>query len=258
MGPGNPDFLTLQAVEALNRAQVFFLPDKGAEKAELKQAREEICRRFIKTPGYRFVTVDIPTRRPATDDYQAVVDDWHARIAARYEQILLDELREGECGAFLVWGDPTLYDSTLRILDRLRSKGVAIDYEIIPGITAVQALAARHRIALNRIGEAVTITTGRKLAAGLPADADSTVVMLDGDETFAKIDAADIDIYWGANLGLDDEVLISGRLEDVADDIRKTRRAARDAKGWIMDIYLLRRADKAAIQPPRDGDREQS
>ena len=241
MGPGDPNYLTLQAVEALNRASVFFLPDKGAEKAELKTAREAICRRFIKAPGARFVSIDIPQRAPAGDDYRAVVDDWHAAIAARYAALLTSELADDGCGAFLVWGDPTLYDSTLRILDRLRAQGLAIEYEVIPGITAVQALAARHRIALNRIGEPITITTGRKLASGLPIDADSTVVMLDGDETFAKIDPADLEIYWAANLGLADEVLISGPLKDVADKISRTRRQVREAKGWVMDIYLLRR-----------------
>ena len=75
-------------------------------------------------------------------------------------------MAEGECGAFLVWGDPTLYDSTLRIIKRILSKGFALEYEVIPGITAVQALAAQHRIALNSIGEPVLITTGRRIAEG--------------------------------------------------------------------------------------------
>ncbi|ABD07870.1 precorrin-6A synthase (deacetylating) [Rhodopseudomonas palustris HaA2] len=242
MGPGGADFLTMQAIEALDRARVFFLPDKGAEKAELREVREQICRRYITQPDARFVTVDIPQRDAAADDYRATVDDWHARIAARYRQILIDELPEDGCGAFLVWGDPTLYDSSLRILDRLRADGLPIDYEIIPGISAVQALAARHRIALNRIGESVVITTGRKLGAARRV-ADDTVVMLDGDETFAKIDPTGLDIYWGAYLGMKDEILIAGRLADVASAIQRARREARESKGWIMDAYLLRRAD---------------
>ena len=78
----------------------------------------------------------------------------------------MEQMAEGECGAFLVWGDPTLYDSTLRIIRRILSKGFALEYEVIPGITAVQALAAQHRIALNSIGEPVLITTGRRIAKG--------------------------------------------------------------------------------------------
>ncbi|WP_322516734.1 precorrin-6A synthase (deacetylating) [Rhodopseudomonas palustris] len=245
MGPGGPDFLTVQAIDALNRATVFFLPDKGAEKAELREVREQICRRFITRPEIRFVTIDIPQRDAPAGDYRATVDDWHAQIAARYRQVLIDELPDDGCGAFLVWGDPTLYDSSLRILDRLRADGLPIEYEIIPGISAVQVLTARHRIPLNRIGESVTITTGRKLGAAHHA-AEDTVVMLDGDETFAKIDAGDTYIYWGAYLGMADEILIAGKLADVASDIQRVRREAREAKGWIMDAYLLRRSDGGA------------
>lgn len=239
IGPGGPDFMTVQAIDALNRAQVLFLPDKGAEKAELREVREQICRRFIAKPDYRCVTIEIPQRAAPTNDYRETVDDWHAQIAARYRQILIDALPDDGCGAFLVWGDPALYDSTLRILDRLRAEGLDVDYEIIPGISAVQVLAARHRIALNRIGESVTITTGRKLAA-VGHVVDDLVVMLDGDETFAKIDAANITIYWGAYLGMADEILIAGKLSDVAAEIQRVRREAREAKGWIMDAYLLR------------------
>jgi precorrin-6A synthase len=46
---------------------------------------------------------------------------------------------------------------------------------------------------------------------------------------------------WGAYLGTDDEVLVAGPLTEVRDEILRLRRDKRAAKGWIMDIYLLRR-----------------
>jgi precorrin-6A synthase len=155
---------------------------------------------------------------------------------------LLGELKDGETGAFLVWGDPMLYDSTIRNLDALKDAGAAIDYEVIPGITAIQALAAAHKIPLNRIAEAVTITTGRKLANGLPPGVDSVVVLLDGEDNFRRFVDQDMDIYWGAYLGTPDEILIAGKVKDVADEIHQRRSEARRANGWIMDTYLLRRA----------------
>src|SRR6185503_4924557 len=111
-------------------------------------------------------------------------------------------------------------DSTLRIMERLD-----VDVEVIPGITAVQVLAARHGIAINRIGEPVLVTTGRKAMAGLPEGVDS-VVMLDGDQAFAHV-PGDYDIFWGAYLGTKDEILVSGRLSDVKDEIERKRAAAR-------------------------------
>src|SRR6202012_384350 len=96
-------------------------------------------------------------------------------------------MREGECGAFLVWGDPALYDSTIRIVAAIaRGSAHAIDYEVIPGITAAQALAAKHKTTLNRIGGATEITTGRRIAGGFPPNVDSVVVMLDADNGFRQ------------------------------------------------------------------------
>jgi precorrin-6A synthase len=153
-------------------------------------------------------------------------------------------MAEGECGAFLVWGDPALYDSTIRILDAIVARGaVEIDFEVIPGISSVQALAARHRIPLNRIGGPVEITTGRRLTEGFPEHADSVVVMLDANDTYRQVAAEGLDIWWGAYVGTPDEILICGRLEDVAEEIARARAEARAAKGWIMDSYLLRKRE---------------
>jgi precorrin-6A synthase len=234
IGAGNPDYLTVQAVDALNRVDVFFIPDKGAEKAALRLLREEILERFIEGRGYEEVGVEIPARRAAGDDYRGSVDDWHAALTANYETLFDRHLTDDKVGGFLVWGDPMLYDSTLRIMDKLD-----VEVEVIPGITAVQALAARHKIAINRIGEPVLVTTGRKALEGLPEGVDS-VVMLDGEQAFTQV-PGDYDIFWGAYLGTKDEILVSGKLSDVKDEIEQTRAKARAAHGWIMDTYLLRR-----------------
>jgi precorrin-6A synthase len=118
------------------------------------------------------------------------------------------------------------------------------DYEIIPGITSVQALAARHRIALNEIGQSIHITTGRKLSEGLAQDVDSAVVMLDNGTALRTLASEDVDIYWGAYLGTPDEILISGRLSERIDEIERVRGEQRARKGWIMDTYLLRRVTR--------------
>ncbi|KRD96288.1 precorrin 6A synthase [Bosea sp. Root381] len=241
IGAGDPDLMTVQAIKALNRADVVFLPDKGEEKAALRHLREQICDRFIEKP-YRTVTIETPQRAPAGSDYRGVVDDWHGRIAANYDRLFREELPAGQFGALLVWGDPALYDSTLRIVERVRAGGLALDWEVIPGISSIQLLAARHKIPLNRIGEPVLITTGRKLVAGFPAGQDSVIVMLDGEQAFRQIAPEDLEIYWGAYLGTEHEILIAGRLADVADEVERVRAQARRKQGWIMDTYLLRRA----------------
>jgi len=243
IGTGDPDHVTVQAVKVLNEVDVFFLVDKGRDTESLVDVRREICARHITARSYRFVEIPDAPRDRAAAAYTAAVEDWHDERAVRYARALETELRDGERGAFLVWGDPGLYDSTLRIIGEIaRRRDVDLDVEVVPGISSVQALAARHRVPLNRIGESVHITTGRNLRAGWPDGVDNVVVMLDGECSFATIEHAEsFDIYWGAYLGTEHEVLRAGNLGEVSDDIQHVRRAARDSHGWIMDTYLLRR-----------------
>jgi precorrin-6A synthase len=128
------------------------------------------------------------------------------------------------------------------VLEQILARGaVEFEHEVVPGITSVQALTARHRIPLNRVGRAVQITTGRRLAGGFPDGVEEVVVMLDADCSFTRLQDQDMEIHWGAYLGMDDEILVSGPLREVADEIVRRRAEARERKGWIMDAYLLRR-----------------
>jgi len=242
IGAGNPDYITLQAVKALNRVDVFFLMDKGQSKGQLIDLRRDICERYITDRHYRFVEAQSPERERGDVDYRASVDDLNLARQRTFERLINEEMTDEQCAAFLVWGDPSLYDSTLRILQAILASGAcAFEFEVIPGITSVQALAAQHKVALNQIGRSVEITTGRRLAAGQVSDADSLVVMLDVQDAYRQVADQETEIYWGAYLGTPDEILISGRLKDVADEIERVRKAARQANGWIMDTYLLRK-----------------
>jgi precorrin-6A synthase len=244
IGTGNPEHLTIQAINALNKANVLFIPTKGEAKAQLAGIRRDIVSRYVTRPDSRLVEFAIPVRHTADRSYNQSVDQWHAAIATAYEHLLLKELQEDQTGAFLVWGDPMLYDSTIRIIERVRAlETVVFDYSVIPGITSIQALAASHRIPLNLVGKPVEITTGRRLAESFPQKSETAVVMLDGEQAFMKIDDPDARIYWGAYLGTEQEIVISGRLADVKDDILASRAEARARHGWIMDIYLLQKGE---------------
>ncbi|MCF3962904.1 precorrin-6A synthase (deacetylating) [Streptomyces fuscigenes] len=271
IGAGDPDHLTLAAVKAMRRADVFFVLGKGAEKESLTGLRRDMLDAHVPGP-FRVVEAEDPWRDRTRGDragYTHAVHDWRRRRADVCERLITEELVPGQCGAFLVWGDPSLYDSTLAILDDVLARGgVDFDHEVIPGITSVSALAARHRVPLNRVGRPVLVTPGRRLAeavagAGARADADTgtgaavepdaarlpgsgigadadTVVMLDSHESFRGLTGRGLWIYWGAYLGTPDEILVSGPLDEVAGRIGRVRAEARARHGWIMDTYLLR------------------
>jgi len=242
IGSGDPGHLTVQAIAELNAADVVFMMDKGEDRHELIDVRQQICDRYI-TGGARIVTAADPPRDRTAEAYAAAVADWRTRRADIYERLITAELGEDGHGAFLAWGDPAFYDSTLHILRDVLARGrVGFAIRVIPGISSVQALAAQHQISLTRTGRPLHITTGRRLATeGFPANADDVVVMLDARAAFTAADGDD-EIYWGAYVGTADEILISGRVRDVAARIATEREAARERHGWIMDTYLLRRA----------------
>jgi precorrin-6A synthase len=233
IGAGDPEYVTVQAIRALNAADVLFVLEKADEQRDLIELRHEICRRYIDRDDYRVVTAADPPRGRGA----AAVADWRHRRADVCERLIAD-LGEGDTGAFLVWGDPGLYDGTLAVLEDILTRGnVEFSYEVIPGIGAPSALAAAHRVVLNRVGGSFAVTTGRRLAE----TSGDAVVMVDGDQAFRDIDPNGVDIYWGAYLGTPDEILLYGRLAEVADEIARVRAEARERKGWMFDTYLLRR-----------------
>ncbi|WP_432830171.1 precorrin-6A synthase (deacetylating) [Dactylosporangium sp. CA-092794] len=241
VGAGDPDQVTVQAINAMNAVDAFFVLDKGDTAAELTAARRALCERYVTGNDFRTVIIPDPPRDRAAADYAGAVRDWRDERARLLAEAIERELPEGGAGGILAWGDPALYDGTIRVLESIREAGHAVDFEVIPGISSVQALAARHRVTLNRVAGPVHVTTGRRLAAGWPEGCDDVVVMLDAGLACRAYRDQPIDIYWGAYLGTPDELLVAGRLSDVIDEIAAVRREARDRKGWIMDTYLLRR-----------------
>jgi precorrin-6A synthase len=242
IGAGDIEHVTMQAISTLNAVDVVFMMDKGDAKRGLADLRRQICDRYIDGSGYRVVTAADPERDRDAAGYAQAVAEWRAKRAELYERLIADELGEHDHGAFLAWGDPGIYDSTVHVLRQVLARGaVHFEMRVIPGISSIQALAARHQVSLTRTGRPVHITTGRRLAAqGFPGNADDVVVMLDAREAFGGV-GDEVEIYWGAYVGTSDEILISGRIGDVAAKITAARSAARSEHGWIMDSYLLRR-----------------
>jgi precorrin-6A synthase len=247
VGAGDPGYVTAQAIDALRTTDVFFVIEKGGDADELAALRHGILERYVDGAAYRVVALPDPPRDRTAAAYGAAVEAWRERRAASWETALRDELDDGEAGAFLVWGDPSLYDSTIDVVERILAGGrVELTYDVIPGVSAIHALTARHRIPLNRVGGAVQITTGRRLAAsGWPDGADDVVVMLDADCSFRHLDPDGVELFWGAYLGTPDELLLAGPLAQTGPEVERVRAQARDRKGWIMDTYLLRRSRAA-------------
>jgi precorrin-6A synthase len=236
MGAGNPDHLTVEGARAIREADLILLPRKGMDKSDLADLRLRIVATVTEGRSPPVAAFDIPRRNPHLP-YLEAVERWHDAIAAAWLSTLA-EAREARRIALLVWGDPALYDSTLRIAARLTPRPAV---RVIPGITALQALTAAHAIPLATLGGSVTITTGRRLrAGGWPAGAETVAVMLDGACAFRTLPQTDLHIWWGAYLGMPEQLLRAGPLHEISATIVDLRAKARADHGWIMDTYLLR------------------
>lgn len=239
IGCGNPEQLTLAAIGAINAADLILIPRKGEEKSDLAELRRAICARVLTNGKTRLVEFDLPERDTGHDDYRAGVDEWHDAVAAAWSREIKSHLGSDGRAALLVWGDPSLFDSSLRIARRLEPPPAI---EVIPGVTAIQALCAAHAIPLNDIGAPFLVTTGRRLReGGWPAGVETVAVMLDGGKAFGSLDPAGFHIWWGAYLGMPQQIIFSGPLPEIGATIVDARAQARARHGWIMDCYILKR-----------------
>lgn len=239
IGCGDPRQLTRAAIDAINAADLVLIPRKGSAKSDLADLRRTICADVLTNPTTGIAEFDLPVRDAGEADYRKGVDDWHDAVASVWSQTIASHLRGEGKVALLIWGDPSLYDSSLRIARRLDPLP---RIEVVPGITSIQALCAAHTLPLNDIGEPFLVTTGRRLRdGGWPQGVDTVVVMLDGGTAFQSLDPEGLHIWWGAYLGMPDQIILSGALTDAGPRIVALRQEARERHGWIMDSYILKR-----------------
>jgi precorrin-6A synthase len=239
IGCGDPAQLTRAAIGAINAADLVLIPRKGSAKSDLADLRRTICADVLTNGRTCIAEFDLPVRDAGEADYRKGVDEWHDAVAAAWSQTIANHLGDEGRIALLIWGDPSLYDSSLRIARRLHPSPVI---EVVPGITSIQALCAAHALPLNDIGEPFLVTTGRRLReGGWPQGVDTVVVMLDGGTAFQSLDPNGLQIWWGAYLGMPEQILLSGALDEIGPRIVAARQQARDRHGWIMDSYILKR-----------------
>jgi len=224
-----PQHVTPEVATALAGCDYALAVQKGDEDP-LLAVRQAVA----DAHGVELVVVRDPERdrSPGLDraGYEGAVADWYAARLAAYRSVI--DARGGTC-AFLVWGDPSLYDGTIRIVREL-----GVDFDVLPGISAPQVLAARHRVVLHEVGQPVHVTTARRLRADVAAGQRNVVVMLTAGVDLDGF--GDWAIWWGANLGGVGERLVSGRVADVVGEIEAARAEARAEAGWVMDLFLLR------------------
>ena len=275
IGMGDPAHVTAEAAQAIASVDVFLVPDARDDAADLVAARQAICDAFV-PPGhaYRFVAVPDPRRDSGRDSgcdsgcdsdaddapaFEPGTGDRHAERVEAYASVIEGLEPQARTVGILVWGDPVLHDPIIGIVDALVARwaaaGVTVEHDVIPGISAPQLLAARHRVPLTRAGASLHLTTGARLVDEYDPALGDVVVLLDDHLACAGLADAypDLELLWGAHLGTPHEVLVRGRLADVVGEVRRVRADTRERHGWVTDSYLLRAPERAEpLQPGSD------
>ena len=238
-----PQHVTPEVADALRTVDYVLAAEKTEDDRLLALRRAIVDAHPGPAGPAELIALPDPVRDRSTpltvSGYEGAVTDWHDARAEQYAAVLGER---GGTAAFLVWGDPSLYDSTIRVVEKVRALGVDVDYDVLPGISAPQLLAARHRVVLHEIGRPVHITTGRRLQEAVAAGLDNIVAMLNPPpDRLDFTGLQDWTIWWGANLGADGERLVTGRVDDVLPDIGHARAAAEAQAGWVMDAFLVRK-----------------
>jgi precorrin-2/cobalt-factor-2 C20-methyltransferase len=163
VGPGDPELLTLKAVRILQQSPVIAYVSAGGRPSIAR----EIAAPHL-PDGQSEIHLALPMQ-PVPELTAAAYDEGAARIGA--------ELEQGQDVAVLCEGDPCLYGSFARLLDRLGGRYTA---EIVPGVASFTAAAAAARCPLVNHNQTLAIlpaTLAREPLARELARADAAVIL---------------------------------------------------------------------------------
>jgi precorrin-2/cobalt-factor-2 C20-methyltransferase len=232
VGPGDPELLTVKAVNTLRRCGHIFTP--------IARTKSESIALTIAQASIGSGASIHRLHFPMVCDSEMLAASW-AACAAKVAAIM----KEGEEAAFLTLGDPMVYSTAIYLIAALREAAPGIAVRIVPGIPAFCAVAALTGVSLGE---------GKMPISILPATDDlvsireatrrggTVVVMKVGErlgdviDLLEEINAVERAVFV-AHAGQKDE-----RIET---DIRKLRDAGKTA-GYLSIILI--RAEKGAMQ----------
>jgi precorrin-2/cobalt-factor-2 C20-methyltransferase len=203
VGPGDPELVTVRAVRVLREADLVLVPVLAAGQDEPGRA-ESVVRAYTGTAER--VVFALSDRGGVTPRRAAAWDAAADRVASAFTA-------GAQTVAFATIGDPNVYSTFTYLAQTVRDRVAGVRIETVPGITAMQDLAARSGTVLTEGTESlalVTLTAGAEPLRAALAAHDTVVAYkfgpVAGDALAAVKDAGRLeDAVYGARLGLPGE-----------------------------------------------------
>jgi len=209
MGPGDPELVTVKAVRVLQEAALVVVPVMSAD--EVGRAEATVCAHVTHDRVQRLVF--------ALDDRGGVTPERESAWVAAAD-VVADALQDKGSVAFATIGDPNVYSTFTYLADVVREQLPDVEVDTVPGITAMQDLAARSGTVLCEGTESLALLP---LTAGITAFEEAlrsfdSVVAYKGGRQMAEVRRV-LALHgrlhtavFGAALGLPDEQI--GALPD--------------------------------------------
>ncbi|HEX7256719.1 MAG TPA: precorrin-2 C(20)-methyltransferase [Nitrososphaeraceae archaeon] len=143
-GPGDPELLTIRALNLIKEADVIFVPTSKLNKPSIALS---IVEKHLKK-----TTEIINLVFPMIKDRDSLKEYWKKNA---FE--IAQKVRSGKKTVYLTVGDPALYSTWIYIHRELKRDYQDIEIEIIPGITSIFAFAAEAKISLVEGDENLSI-----------------------------------------------------------------------------------------------------
>ncbi len=213
IGPGDPELLTLKAVRILKEVPCIFVPKGREEGSSLALS---IVQKALTLDKKELVEAYFPMRKTvrsaefgarSAEDRQELDTKWNETVDA-----VLNRLDRGIDAAFITIGDPALYSTFFYLYDRLLERKPSLAIEIVPGISSINAAAARAGLYLGLGNERIAILPANYLDnLKETLEKFDTVVLMKVNKVFGtvrdtltKMDLAAKAVYV-ARAGMDDE-----------------------------------------------------
>jgi precorrin-2/cobalt-factor-2 C20-methyltransferase len=148
VGPGDPELLTLRAYHVLSQVPVIFVPLKDKQS---KGYARSVINSLVKKPAGEVIGLVLPMLR----DREQLADYWHQAAESIWQY-----LKRGEDCALVNVGDPLLYGTFIHIFETLQKGHPEVEVEVIPGISSINAAAARTKVPLASSDEHIAIISG--------------------------------------------------------------------------------------------------
>lgn len=212
-GPGDPDLLTLKAINIIKNAEVIYTPTARENKPSVALSIVE-----------KFLTKKTEIRQlvfPMVKDYEKLREHWKTNAKE-----IADAVRNGKKAAYLTVGDPSLYSTWIYIHKEMCKNYRDIEIEIVPGITSIFSFSAEIKTPIGEGEEIIGIIPAcynldrLKIAAEC---CDTLVFLKDGRYFNNVIDILmkssfpeDSDVFIAEDVSTDNETLQKRKLVDVA------------------------------------------